>query len=84
MGDLRIFTEDELRKYDGSKGLPVYIACEGIVYDVSRAPLWRSGMHQNLHYSGLNLTRSLRKAPHDRKVFERAYIIVVGKLKGEA
>lgn len=81
MADERILTESELRQYDGSKGKPVYIACDGFVYDVSEAPLWRSGMHQNMHYAGLDLTRSLRKAPHDRRVLARKYIRIVGKLK---
>ena len=77
----RVFTEAELRQYDGTKGRPVYIACGGIVYDVSDAPLWRAGMHQELHYAGLDLTRSLRKAPHDGRVFERKYVHAVGRLK---
>lgn len=81
MSDERVFTETELHHYDGSKGRPVYIACAGIVYDVSHAPLWRSGMHQNMHYAGLDLTRSLRKAPHSARVFERKYVRVVGKLR---
>jgi predicted heme/steroid binding protein len=76
----RVFTEVELRQYDGSKGKPVYIACDGIVYDVSDAPLWRTGMHQDMHYAGLDLTRSLRKAPHGAQVFERKYVRIVGRL----
>ncbi len=83
MSQERIFTEAELRQYDGTKGTPVYIACEGVVYDVSAAPLWQTGMHQDLHYAGLDLTRSLRKAPHDRRVFERKYVRVVGRLRLE-
>ena len=79
----RTFTEAELRWYDGTKGRPVYIACSGIVYDVSDAPLWRTGMHQDMHYAGLDLTRSLREAPHDERVFERKYVRVVGRLKSE-
>lgn len=80
MPDERSFTEAELRNYDGTKGRPIYIAYGGMVYDVSDAPLWRTGMHQDMHYAGLDLTRSLRKAPHDAQVFERSYIRVVGKL----
>ena len=83
MSEDRLFTEAELRQYDGTKGKPVYIACEGVVYDVSDAPLWRTGMHKDLHYAGLDLTRSLPKAPHDRRVFERKYVHVVGRLKPE-
>ncbi len=80
MTEERVFTESELRQYDGAKGRLVYIACDGVVYDVSDAPLWRTGMHKNMHYAGIDLTRSLRKAPHDAGVFERKYVRVVGKL----
>jgi len=33
----REFTERELQPYDGSRGKPVYIACQGVVYDVTNA-----------------------------------------------
>lgn len=68
--ELRL-TEMELREYNGERGRPAYIAYDGIVYDVSDAPNWRRGMHRELHYAGLDLTRSLRKAPHDARVFQR-------------
>ncbi|KAG0239397.1 cytochrome b5-like heme/steroid binding domain-containing protein [Mortierella sp. GBAus27b] len=29
------FTHEELRKYDGTKGEPIYVAIKGKVYDVS-------------------------------------------------
>lgn len=67
----RLFTELELRQFDGEGGRPAYIAYRGMVYDVTQAPNWRGGMHRNLHYPGLDLTRSLRKAPHDEAVFAR-------------
>lgn len=65
------FTEQELRYYDGQKGRRAYVAHEGVVYDVTDAPNWRGGMHREMHYPGLDLTRSLRKAPHDAGVFKR-------------
>lgn len=67
----RQFTERELRQYNGEHGARAYIAYEGVVYDVTDAPTWRGGMHRDLHYAGLDLTRSLRKAPHDASVFTR-------------
>lgn len=67
----RVFSELELRQYNGEAGRRIYIAYQGVVYDVTDAPNWRSGMHRNLHYPGLDLTRSLRKAPHDASVFRR-------------
>lgn len=66
-----VFSEQELRQYNGERGRRIYIAYKGVVYDVTNAPNWRSGMHRNLHYPGLDLTRSLRKAPHDESVFRR-------------
>ena len=65
------FTEGELRQYDGQRGRKAYIAYDGVVYDGSQSTLWRGGEHKNLHYAGLDLTRSLRKAPHDAHVFQR-------------
>ena len=65
------FTEMELRQYDGRKGRSAYIAYDGVVYDVTNAPNWRGGMHRDMHYPGLDLTRSLRKAPHTASVFAR-------------
>lgn len=66
-----VFSELELRQYDGQGGRPAYIAYDGIIYDVTDSKLWRRGMPKDLHYSGLDLTRSLRKAPHGDWVFER-------------
>jgi predicted heme/steroid binding protein len=71
----RIFTETELRLYDGSGSRPDYIAHKGNVYDVSQSRYWKTGMHQDLHYAGLALTRSLRKAPHKEEVFGRFKIV---------
>ncbi len=67
----RHFTERELRHYSGERGQRAFIACQGFVYDVTDAPNWRGGMHREMHYPGLDLTRSLRKAPHDEGVFAR-------------
>lgn len=77
----REFTEMELRQYNGERGRRAYIAYNGIVYDVTDAPNWRGGMHRDLHYSGLDLTRSLRKAPHSESVFQR--VPPVGRLVGD-
>ncbi len=72
----------ELRRCDGQAGRPAYIAYAGVVYDVTDSPLWRGGMHRNLHYAGLDLTRALRKAPHDASVFAR--LPRIGVLESES
>lgn len=68
---MREFTEEELAKYNGEKGNPVYICYNGKVYDVSRSSLWKTGIHQNRHKAGTDLTYSFFEAPHSKEVFER-------------
>ena len=77
----RVFTERELRKYDGSRHNPVYIAYHGLVYDVTSSPHWQTGEHRNLHFSGQDLTSELPDAPHSDLVFRK--FPVVGILKSE-
>ena len=75
----RTFTEQELRKYDGSRKNPIYIAYQGIVYDVTSSPHWHTGEHRNLHFAGQDLTSELPDAPHSDLVFRK--FPVVGVLK---
>ncbi len=75
----RVFTEQELKKYNGSRKMPIYIACNGLVYDVTASPHWRGGEHRNLHFSGIDLTRELPDSPHGERVFRK--FPVVGILK---
>ena len=58
----RGFTEQELKKYNGERKMPIYIAYNGLVYDVTSSPHWRGGEHRNLHYSGIDLTDELGKS----------------------
>jgi predicted heme/steroid binding protein len=74
---MRIFTEDELKKYDGRNGL-AYIAYRGKVYDVSASYHWRKGIHHAAHRAGCNLTGTLEQAPHDPDLLDK--FPVVGKL----
>lgn len=74
----RVFSERELRQYNGEKGRPVYVAYDGLVYDVTGSTRWRTGMHERMHFAGLDLTRALSKAPHGLEVFGRWP--VVGRL----
>ncbi len=76
----RVFTERELKQYNGERGQPAYIAYNGIVYDVSDCPKWRTGLHEQLHFAGFDLTPSLPKAPHAAEVFTRPCIKRMGIL----
>jgi predicted heme/steroid binding protein len=76
----RIFSELEIRRYNGENGLPRYIAYQGVVYDVSDCPKWRTEMHEQLHFPGQDLTGELPEAPHGEEVFSRPCVKRVGKL----
>lgn len=72
----RTFTAEELKKYNGKKGLPVYVAVDGIVYDLSKSKAWKTGRHMNLHDAGQNLSAAIHaKAPaaihRDGKILEK-------------
>jgi predicted heme/steroid binding protein len=60
----RLFTLDELRLYNGRNGSPAYLACNGIVYDVTGSFLWQNGKHEVTHQAGEDLTGGLDSAPH--------------------
>ena len=67
---MRVFTREELSKYDGSDGI-AYIAYGGKVYDVSQSFLWRMGVHQVRHRAGSDLTEALEEAPHGPDLLDK-------------
>ena len=74
---MKIFTREELKKYDGSQGIS-YVAYRGRVYDVSKSFHWKKGAHQVTHQAGQDLTEALKDAPHLPDLLFR--FPVVGKL----
>lgn len=78
---MKAFTKEELRRYNGKNGAPAYVACRGMVYDVSNSSLWRNGRHQILHYAGQDLTEALEQAPHGIEMLEK--FPLVGRLHHE-
>lgn len=70
----------ELRRANGERGAPRYVAYRGVVYDVGECPKWRRGLHEGLHFPGQDLTAELPEAPHGKEVFERPCVRVVGRL----
>ena len=75
---MRTFTRDELRKYTGEDGGPVYFAYQGKVYDASASWQWRGGRHQVRHAAGKDLTEALSGAPHGESLLAR--LPVIGEL----
>ena len=76
----RTFTSGQLRRYNGDDQARIFIAYQGIVYDVTDCPKWRTGLHEGLHWPGQDLTSELADAPHLAEVFERPCVRVVGQL----
>jgi predicted heme/steroid binding protein len=77
----RVITETELRRSTGERGTRKLIAYQGIVYDVTDCPKWRTDLHEQLHFPGQDLTGELPDAPHREEVFSRPCVKIVGKLQ---
>ena len=68
--DEKRLTPSELKKYDGADGMPIYVAYEGRIYDVTESRLWTGGRHMGIHQAGNDLTKSIEDAPHDRETLQ--------------
>jgi predicted heme/steroid binding protein/uncharacterized membrane protein len=68
---MKKFDADELARFNGENGNPIYVAYDGKVYDVSESKLWRNGQHMKRHRSGNDLTGDMQAAPHASNVLER-------------
>jgi len=65
MSEEKVFTLEELSKYDGKDGNPAYVAVDGVVYDVTDKPLWAGGTH-NGNFAGQDLSEAILKSPHGK------------------
>ena len=74
---MRTFTREELSKYTGEDGGPVYFACQGKVYDASASWQWRGGRHQARHAAGQDLAEALSNAPHGEDLLARLPVVGV-------
>jgi predicted heme/steroid binding protein len=77
----RIITQMELKRNTGERGTRMWICHEGIVYDVTNCPKWRTGLHEQLHFAGQDLTSAFPEAPHKTEVFKHDCAKVVGRLQ---
>ncbi len=77
----RIVSMSELRRNTGERGAHMYVAYHGIVYDVTDCPRWKSGLHEQMHFPGQDLTGELDEMKHGEEVFKRPCVKVVGRLE---
>jgi len=75
----KVFNRAELALRNGQDRPEIWVAYQGVIYDVTHSRLWRKGLHYE-HWAGQDLTHELPDAPHTERVFER--LQVVGKLSG--
>lgn len=77
---LRRVTRSELRRSDGYSGAPKFVAWNGLVFDVTECPKWRTDMHEEQHFPGQELTTALQEAPHKHEVFDYPCVKQIGIL----
>lgn len=75
---MKKFTKDELSRYNGKDGKPIYLALNGKVCDLTKAFLWQGGKHQGLHVSGHEMAEEIKDAPHGPEMLD--IYPVVGEL----
>jgi len=76
--DLPAFTRAQLALRNGQDKPDIWVAFDGLIYEVTSSRLWRNGKHYE-HWAGQDLTDELKDAPHTEKVFDK--FKVIGKLK---
>jgi len=75
---LPVITRSQLALRNGQDKPEVWVAYNGLVYDVTISRLWRNGKHYE-HWAGQDLTDELKDAPHTEKVFDK--FPVIGRLQ---
>jgi len=75
--DLPTYTRSQLASRNGSDRDEIWVAYEGIIYEVTSSRHWRTGIHYG-HWAGQDLTDELVDAPHAEEVFQR--MKAVGRL----
>ena len=78
MESLPEYSLPQLALRNGQDKPQIWVAYEGLIYDVSISRLWREGKHYE-HWAGQDLTDELADAPHNANVFDK--FVVIGRLK---
>ena len=75
----KTYTRSQLALRNGQDRDEIWVAYQGVIYDVTRSRLWQRGNHYE-HWAGQDLTRELDEdAPHIATVFDK--FPVIGRLK---
>jgi predicted heme/steroid binding protein len=71
------YTRQQLALRNGQDKPDIWVAYQGLIYEVNRSKLWRNGKHYE-HWAGQDLTAEMQDAPHNENVFDK--FDVIGKL----
>lgn len=67
---MKTYTKSQLALRNGQDRDEIWVAFQGIIYEVTASRLWRNGKHYE-HWAGQDLTAELKDAPHTENVFEK-------------
>lgn len=68
--ELPQYTVAQLALRNGQDKPQIWVAVDGVIYDVTESRLWRDGKHYE-HWAGQDLSAELEDAPHSKSVFAR-------------
>jgi predicted heme/steroid binding protein len=74
MMDLPEYSKSYLALRNGQDKPEIWVALDGLIYDVTESRLWKNGKHYE-HWAGQDLTEELKDAPHSEKVFEKFRVV---------
>ena len=77
MTETTSYTRSQLALRNGQDRPEIWVAFNGLIYDVTISKMWKNGKHYE-HWAGQDLTEELKDAPHSERVFEK--FNVVGRL----
>jgi predicted heme/steroid binding protein len=70
LNPMKTYTRQQLALRNGQDKPEIWIAFQGLIYDVSTSRLWKNGKHYE-HWAGQDLTSELEDAPHNQNVFDK-------------
>lgn len=72
--ELPVITKSQLALRNGQDKPEIWVAFNGLVYDVTSSRLWLKGKHYE-HWAGQDLSDELKDAPHTEKVFDKFKVV---------